>query len=330
MVIVIGGSGFLGSYLRRAFASLGMSYLNVDKVLASDEIRQIQADLTDEAALNEVAKEVTDAEVLINLAAEHRDDVRPKEKYYSVNVDGARLACKLASEVGVKKIIFTSSVAIYGFAKPGTGEGGDINYFNEYGRTKYLAERVYLDWQAEEPMTRSLFIIRPTVIFGPGNRGNVFNLLSQIASNRFAMFGNGRNIKSMAYVENVAMFIAKCAAAGSGVQIYNYVDKPDLSMNELVRVARRTLFNKAGIGLRLPAFLGILIGWAFDLLSWLINKPMPISSIRVKKFMATTQFSSAVSETNFNAPFTLSEGLEKTLRYEFLEDNGHKQTYETE
>jgi hypothetical protein len=101
-------------------------------------------------------------------------------------------------------------------------------------------------------------------------------------------------------------------------------------MNELVQVARKTLFDKSGVGLRMPRFFGATIGICFDVFAWLVGKPLPISSIRVKKFMATTQFSSAAPDTGFRAPYTLAEGLEKTLRYEFLEDNRDKPTYETE
>ena len=80
-------------------------------------------------------------------------------------------------------------MAIYGFAPANTGENGEPNYFNEYGRTKYLAEQIYRDWQQEDPLNRTLVIVRPTVVFGPGNRGNVYNLLKQIASKRFVMIG---------------------------------------------------------------------------------------------------------------------------------------------
>ena len=58
-----------------------------------------------------------------------------------------------------------------------------------------------------KPHERSLVIIRPTVIFGKGNRGNVFNLFNQINKGLFAMIGDGENIKSMAYVKNVASFL---------------------------------------------------------------------------------------------------------------------------
>ncbi len=160
-------------------------------------------------------------DVIINLAAEYRDDVTPKSLYYDVNVKGAESVSRVAEEKGIIKIIFTSSVAVYGFAPIGTDETGALNPFNEYGRTKMLAEEVYKKWQAKEPDKRTLVIIKPTVVFGEGNRGNVYNLLKQIASRRLVMVGNGKNVKSMAYVENVAAFIEYILNFGPGVHIYN-------------------------------------------------------------------------------------------------------------
>ena len=56
------------------------------------------------------------------------------------------------------KIIFTSSVAIYGFAPANTDESGKPNYFNDYGRSKYLAEKIYKDWYYEDEKNRTLVI----------------------------------------------------------------------------------------------------------------------------------------------------------------------------
>ena len=144
------------------------------------------------------------------------------------------------------------------------------------------------------------------------------------------MFGNGRNRKSMAYVENVAAFLEYSLSFKPGLHIYNYIDKPDFDMNTLVSEARKTLFGKNNVGLRLPAFLGMTIGYFADVVAKVTGKTLPVSSIRVKKFMGTTQFASSVSETGFVPPVSLDEGLARTLRYEFLEDNSDKQTFETE
>ena len=168
------------------------------------------------------------------------------------------------------------------------------------------------------------------MIFGEGNRGNVYNLLKQVASGRFVMFGDGKNQKSMAYVENVAAFLEYSLSFRPGLHIYNYIDKPDFDMNTLVSVARLTLFGKSNVGPRLPAILGMIIGYLADAVANIVGKPLPVSSIRVKKFMATTQFASSVPETGFIPPVSLEEGLARTLRYEFMEDNSSQQTFDTE
>jgi nucleoside-diphosphate-sugar epimerase len=101
-------------------------------------------------------------------------------------------------------------------------------------------------------------------------------------------------------------------------------------MDTLVSEARRTLFGKNNVGLRLPAFLGLTLGYLADFVAKVTGKNLPVSAIRVKKFMGTTQFSSSISETGFVPPVNLEEGLARTLRYEFLDDNSDKQTFETE
>ena len=82
--------------------------------------------------------------------------------------------------------------------------------------------------------------------------------------------------------------------------------------------------------MRLPAILGLVGGYGFDLLSYIMSRPLTVSSIRVRKFLSDTHFESNAHATGFDAPVPLLEALEETLRYEFLEDNTDKPTYETE
>jgi GlcNAc-P-P-Und epimerase len=163
--------------------------------------------------------------------------------------------------------------------------------------------------------------VRPTVIFGEQNRGNVYNLLHQIARGRFIMFGSGTNRKSMAYVQNIAEFLAFSTQFGPGEHLYNYVDQPELDMNTLVARCRLVLFGRTSVGLRLPGWLGMLVGYGFDILATITRKKLPVSSVRVKKFMKSTAFGSSISNTGFKPSCTLAEGIERTLRYEFLEDH---------
>jgi nucleoside-diphosphate-sugar epimerase len=286
--------------------------------------------IADVRSVDALRAAISEGAVVVNLAAEHWDDVRPLSLYKDVNVDGARNVCSVAREKNVETIIFTSTVAVYGFAPLGTDETGQIAPFNEYGRSKYEAEQVYKAWQAEAFDRRTLVIVRPTVAFGEQNRGNVYNLLRQIVSGAFVMVGDGRNRKSMAYVENVAAFLEYSITFKPGVHIYNYIDKPDFTMNVLVGVVNRMLGKSEKIGLRLPFALGYAIGKCFDALAVITGKKFAISSIRVKKFCADSVFETAIDKTGFVAPVPLSEALERTVRHEFLESHGHEDVFISE
>lgn len=323
LVDVVGGSGFIGTRLGRRFSLKdGGIFSIIDKTASKTFPDKMK--IADVRSVDALRAAISENAVIINLAAEHWDDVRPLTLYNDVNVGGARNICTVAREKNVKTIIFTSTVAVYGFAPLGTDELGQIAPFNEYGRSKHEAEQVYRAWQVEAPNDRTLVIVRPTVAFGEQNRGNVYNLLRQIASGKFVMVGDGKNRKSMAYVENVAAFLEYAMVFRPGVHIYNYIDKPDFTMNVLVCTVNRMLGKSEEIGLRLPFALGYAIGKCFDALAAITGKKFAISSIRVKKFCADSVFETAIDKTGFVAPVPLSEALERTVRHEFIESHEHE------
>lgn len=329
IVNLIGGSGFIGSRLARQLTSKKTLSVQITDKVQSKAFPDLVT-FGDVRSVEQLRRSIAVGSVIINLAAEHRDDVKPLSLYDEVNIGGARNICAVAREKGVQTIIFTSSVAVYGFAPIGTDESGKIAPFNDYGRTKHEAELVFKVWQAEAPSERTLVIIRPTVVFGEQNRGNVYNLLRQIASGKFVMVGNGENRKSMAYVENVAAFIEYAIDFKPGVHIYNFIDKPDFTMNSLVVNVNHILGRPRKISFRLPFTVGFMIGKAFDLVAVLTGKRFAISSIRVKKFCANSVYNTAIDQTGFIPPVPLEQALAQTVIYEFVESHEHENVFYSE
>ena len=320
-IVIVGGAGFIGGRLASALRTAGHGVTIVDVVApAVDEAGYRRADVGDHDALGAA---LDGAEVVYNLAAVHRDDVKPVSRYDEVNVGGATNVCGVCRELGIERLIFTSSAAVYGMAAPDTAEERAPAPFDAYGRSKLRAEQVHREWQAEAPERRSLVIVRPTVVFGEGNRGNVYQLLRQIASRRFMMVGSGHNRKSMAYVGNVSAFLVHALRLGAGAHLFNYADKPDFAMQEMVDTVVQTLGRPALAGTRIPYTAGYVGGVVCDLVAALTGRPLPISAIRVRKFCTTTTFSAhRLQSTGFKAPTALREALIKTIKRELTPRDG--------
>lgn len=318
-IALIGGSGFVGSRLIPLLnQNSDNQILNIDKQ-PSEKFNQITtiANVMDKPALVPLLKGM---DIVVLLAAEHKDNVSPISLYYDVNVGGMKNVLEAMEENGVKRIVFTSSVAIYGLNKENPNENTPADPFNHYGKSKWQAEEVLQDWHKTHA-DWNINILRPTVIFGEENRGNVYNLLKQIASGKFLMVGKGDNKKSMSYIGNIVAFIQFLInEKTSGYEIYNYIDKPDFATNDLVFHTGEVL-NKHIPTTHFPYWLGMLGGYCFDALAKITGKKLTISSVRVKKFCAVTQFDSTKAmSSGFVPPFSIEEGLRRTLKAEFGKD----------
>lgn len=316
-IVMIGASGFVGTRLIDLLRADGQyDVKNVDLVPSHffNDISVI-GDVRDQQTMD---RELAGADLVVLLAAQHRDDVSPTSLYYDTNVGGMEVTLRAMERNGVKRLVFFSSVAVYGLNKENPDESHPADPFNHYGKSKWAAEQVTQRWYESHP-DWNIDIIRPTVIFGERNRGNVYNLLRQISSGRFLMVGKGRNRKSMAYVGNVVAFVKYMIDnVTEGYNVFNYIDKPDNDMNQLVSHVSHVL-NKHIPATHFPYWMGMMGGYCFDLLAKLMGKKLAISSVRVKKFCATTEFDATKAHASgFKAPFTLDEGLARTLEFEFV------------
>ena len=317
-IAITGGAGFIGTELATLLKDRGHALVLID-LQPSEKFPgdTVIADVCDAEAMR---KHLSGCDAVYHLAAEHRDDVSPIQKYYDVNVGGGENALNAAREHDIKQVIFTSSVAVYPLEPEDPDLGSNESHtpapFNDYGQSKYDSEATFTDW-AKEDKTRALTMVRLVATFGVGNRGNIFTLINQIASGKFIMIGDGSNRKSIAYVGNVAAFLANALEHPAGINLYNYADKPDLEMKDFVISVREAL-GKQGVGLRIPYLPGLFGGLVFDILAKITGRNFPISSIRVRKFCANTIVNAdKMQQSGFTAPFSLKDGLKDMIAAEF-------------
>ncbi|MCX6194274.1 MAG: NAD-dependent epimerase/dehydratase family protein [Cytophagales bacterium] len=313
MIQIVGGSGFIGTRLMEILTHSEFGNFDLKNSLKFPQITRI-GDIN----IKESIRFSEECDIVVLLAAEHRDDVFPASLYYDVNVQGTKNVLERMDEYGIKNLIFTSTVAIYGLNKDNPDEEHIHDPFNDYGKSKLMAENLIKEWFEKSPKGKSVTIIRPTVVFGENNRGNVYNLIKQLSDRKFIMIGNGNNKKSLAYVGNVAAFIKhRVETVVPGFDIFNYADSPDYSMQVLVKKLSDYL-QVNHVKLSIPYIVGLLFGLVFDLLAFILRRKLHISYVRVKKFCANTRYNATKAHNEFNAPFSLDEGFERTINNDFL------------
>ena len=326
-ITLIGASGFVGTRL-------------IDLLRNEHELRNIDLEASHFFPELTVYGDVRDpqqmdsllsgTDMVVLLAAKHRDDVTPTSLYYQTNVNGMRNVLNAMEKNGVKRLLFFSSVAIYGLNKDNPDESFTADPFNHYGKSKWQAETLVQEWYKTHN-DWNIDVIRPTVIFGERNRGNVYNLLNNLAKGYFINVGKGTNVKSMAYVGNVVAFVKYLIDnITDGYNVFNYVDKPDLDMNHLTELVCRTL-GKRLPSVRLPYWIGMAGGYFFDAIAFIFRIKPTISSVRIKKYCSTTQYDSTKAHnTGFVPPYTLSEGLTRTMEFEFIHPRTDDISFESE
>jgi GlcNAc-P-P-Und epimerase len=183
-----------------------------------------------------------------------------------------------------------------------------------YGASKLAGEKVLEEWVRQAP-ERKLLIVRPTVVFGPGNMANMKSLIRQIDSGFYFHLGKGDNVKSIAYVENVvAATLYLRSRMKAGLAVYNYADEPQLTSRQIGDHIARYL--KRRIRITVPKQLAVLMGLPFDLAIKLTGKNLPISSARIEKLGTETYFSAdKIFKEGFKPRFTSIEGLGKMVAW---------------
>lgn len=294
-IIITGSSGFVGQ--------------NLAEYLKQHQIEIHGVSLRNDSWKSEIYSK---ANAIIHLAGKAHDTSRTsgKEEYFRANRDLTVALFKEFLKSDVKDFFFFSSVkAVSDSITSVLTESTKPNPFTPYGQSKFEAEQYLLNQQL--PENKRLFIIRPSMIHGPGNKGNL-NLLYKIAEKRvpwpLAAFSNERSFLS---VDNLNFLIYQMLQKESLLSgIYNFADDQSISINDLIKIVSLELKNPPRLWNIPPNVMkGIAkIGDVF---------PFPLNSERLKKLTESYIVSNHKIKQALGInrlPLTAKEGLVKTIR----------------
>jgi nucleoside-diphosphate-sugar epimerase len=242
---IYGGAGFIGQHL--AYSVLSnypqdrVNLLDIRTLCEAGskaplkpflETGRLYFEKTDVRNMDQLHTGAKPFDVVVNLAAVHREPGHRPEEYFDTNVAGAENICRLAESTGCCEIIFTSSISVYGVNNRAVDEHSEVQPRTPYGQSKHQAELIHRQW-AKQTGGR-LSIIRPGVVFGPGEAGNVARLLSETLKRRRALQIRPDQPKAGIYIEElleVIHWLRKQPLQQGGYQLVNGVSNEQLTFN---------------------------------------------------------------------------------------------------
>lgn len=231
--VVLGASGFIGTRLVRRLAGEGAEVVAIDIVPPRERLPEVQYRSADVRAPLPVELG-RGAERIYNLAAVHRTPGHPPREYYETNVWGALNATALAEDCVCPTVVFTSSISVYGPSEAVLSEASPLTPASDYGRSKAMAEAIHRRWRAAGP-ERKLVVVRPGVVFGPGERGNYTRLAGALRRGLFVYPGRKTAIKSGGYVDELLSTFEFALAAPDPEITYNFAFPAESTTEDIVR-----------------------------------------------------------------------------------------------
>ncbi|MFA6063788.1 MAG: NAD(P)-dependent oxidoreductase [Gallionella sp.] len=292
--VIFGGTGFIGSH----FAEYLLSNNLVDDVyladiqpirpifnLNTDKVHYVQLDVR-----LPIDPQLLPATVILiaNFAAIHREPGHADNEYYETNLSGAEHVCTWANIISCEQIIFTSSIAPYGPSETSKDETALPAPLTAYGHSKLAAERIHTNWQLQNPQNRHLVIVRPGVVFGPGEGGNVSRLIKAVLHRYFFYMGNRQTRKAGAYVKELChamnWVLQRQQRGEERISLFNMSMNPGPSIQDYVE----TVCKVAGIRRRIPTIPYRMLWFTACLIEWLARPfglKHPFSPVRITKLV---------------------------------------------
>ena len=315
-ILIIGYTGFIGQFLTKKLIEKGHNIIGFDINPASKEQKNLCKCIAgDILSQDDILRAANGVDMIITLAAKHHDFGVTRTEFFKVNKTGTKILLDCSSKSQIKKIIFYSTVAVYGTQKEPTTEDTLPAPDNDYGESKLAAEKLIQEW-VKEDKSRCSIVIRPTVVFGPNNYANMYNLIDKIYKKKFFFVGKGDNTKSVAYVENlVDANIFLIDKLKPGIQIFNYSDEPQMTISQIAETITNFMPHSMP-KIKIPLTPTLILTSIFDFIGKLTGYNFPITATRIKKFAATTHHKAdKIRKLGFKQKIEIREGFRRMVEW---------------
>lgn len=236
--LVIGGSGFIGMHVLRALERDGRyaKVVSVDIAPPPERIDGFEYVIHD--CRKPLPASLADADTEIyNLPALRTFPGHPDAEYFETNYGTSERILELAEQVGVRTVIFTSTMSVYATGDAPKTEESPIDPGNAYGASKVKSEALHRQWLVGSA-DRRLVICRPAVIFGYRDNGNFTRLANALRGRYFVFVGRKNTIKSAGYVTDLAdtflFALDRMADGGEREVLYNFAYPERLTIERIV------------------------------------------------------------------------------------------------
>jgi nucleoside-diphosphate-sugar epimerase len=307
-ILVTGASGFIGRYVCPFLKERGFFV----KAAVRSDTRDVQG--ADEVVTMGDLSEATDwrqalsgIDIVIHCAGRahimEEAETDPMEAFRKVNVWGTKRLAQQAGAAGVEKFIFISSVKV-------NGEGGLKPYTEKdapdpkdpYGASKREAEDVLACLAAQEGLRT--VILRLPLVYGPGVKANFKNLMRIAAAGFPLPLAGISNRRSFIYLGNLADALLTCMTHPLAVgETFLVSDGMDVSTSDLIKMLARSM-NKRAVVFSLPV----------RLLRALFKMAGKTEELEKLTGSLTVDTSKIRDLLGWKPPFTLGEGIEKTVK----------------
>jgi len=321
MILVTGATGALGPSIIWGLYKSGFPSI---KVFALDEPKpgilpgDIKLSIGDITNFDDLSRSMENVKAVVHMAALLHISNPTKEQislYEKINVEGTRNVVRAALKAGVKRIIFFSTISVYG---PSNGnifnEDSTTNPLTPYSKSKLKAEKVVLDAKLSNGQPIGT-VLRLAAAYGSRIKGNYLSLLRAIAKGRFVPIGAGENRRTLVYDKDVANAVVAILKAPLTVgKIYNVTDGHIYSMNEIINIMYEALEKKQP-NLRIPIgpirFCAKMVD---NITKVILKKPIGFKD-KVDKFIedVAVDGSRIQKDSDFRPKYNLLEGWKEAI-----------------